>query len=48
MTEKLQIKIIKYAIEAIEIRNEIDKNYSNDEKQFVTIGSQILPNEMLK
>lgn len=38
---------MKYSIDAIEIRNEINKNYANIEKQIVTISFPIIPNEMI-
>lgn len=36
---------MKYEIDAIEIRNEINKNCSKIEKQIFTISSQIIPND---
>lgn len=45
IADKLQVKTMKYEIDAIEIRNEINKNCSKIEKQIFTISSQIIPND---
>ena len=36
---------MNYEIDAREIRNEINKNYSKIEKQIFTISSQIIPSD---
>lgn len=38
---------MKYETEEIKTRNEVNRNYSELEKQIVTKSFQIIPNEMI-